>query len=77
MARVQTREQTDWLQECDMPHSPSERLCLFDSEFSMSAKELEKSGCEGLSNQKKKLTCRYSSRRQLSLEFRLNTYLVY
>lgn len=22
------REQTDWLQECDMPHSPSERLCF-------------------------------------------------
>lgn len=76
MAIVQTREQTDWLQECDMPHSLSERLCLFDSEFSMSAKEMEKSGCGGLSN-KKKLTCRYSSRRQLSLEFRLNTYLVY
>ncbi len=37
-----SKQQTDWLQECDMPHSQSVRLCLLDSEFSMSAKALEK-----------------------------------
>lgn len=42
MARVQTGEQTGRLQECDMPHSPSGRLCLLDAGVSMSAKRLWK-----------------------------------
>lgn len=58
-----------------MPHSQSVRLCLLDSEFSMSAKALEKVEVEDY--QIKKLTCRYSTRRRFSLEFRLNTYLLY
>lgn len=46
------KEQTDWLQECDMPHSQSVRLCVLDSEFSMSAKAFGKGGSGGLSDKK-------------------------
>lgn len=40
------KRQTDRLQECDMPHSQGVLLCLLDSEFSMSAKALEKVAVE-------------------------------
>lgn len=84
MARVQTREQTGRLQECDMPHSPSGSLCWLDSEFSMSAEALENGGSGGLFKKKTQnkpkrnnnRTCRHSARRQLSPGFRPNTYLL-
>lgn len=47
-------------------------LCLLDSD---SSKGFGKGGSEGLSD--KKLTWRYSTRRQFSLQIRLNTYLLY
>lgn len=67
MSRVISRKdrQTDQLQECDMPHSQSVRLCLFDSEFSMSAEALEKVAVEVY--QIRKLTGKCSTRRQFEL----------
>lgn len=54
------KQQTDWLQECDMPHSQGVRLCLLDSEFSMLAQALAKVQVEVYQiKKKKKLTFRY------------------
>lgn len=68
------REQTVWLQECDMPHSQSVSLCLLESEFSTPAKALERGGSEGLSNKKAYLQSQHQ--KQVAIELRLNTYLL-
>lgn len=77
MARVSKYTyQTERLQECDMPHSQSVRLCLLDSEFSMSAKAFGKKGeSGGLSDKKAYLQILHQTPH--SLELRLNTYLLY